>query len=248
MRVHPFKMSERINSLIPNNVTMTNGTTLEFYTVEHGEAVIFDEVSGSIVAYDEYMIGNSYNLYEQYINYVPDISSRINLNSASQHQTNCIPEEGIPPRSLESSEEDLMSTEYFIFYFMAQVGGLYSFLVLILGFIVGHVASKSFEYDLVNLFNDYNSENEQSMDSLRNDRKVMPDILNEDQNRSENNRNDPLSLGQINAGAEGPKQISKKIPHRNQNGNELSDGEEQLHNTSRSSSYSTGDLIYRIFC
>ena len=67
---------------------MTNGTTSEFYTVEHGETVIFDEGFGPAVAYDVYMMGNSYNLYEQYINYVPDTSSRRNLNMASQHQTN----------------------------------------------------------------------------------------------------------------------------------------------------------------
>ena len=227
---------------------MTNGTTLEFYTVEHGEAVIFDEVSGSIVAYDEYMIGNSYNLYEQYINYVPDISSRRNLNSASQHQTNCILQEGIPPRSLESSEEDLMSTEYFIFYFMAQIGGLYSFLVLIFNFIVGHVASKSFEYDVINLVNDYNLKNEQSMSSLRHSRRVLPGNFNDIQNRSINNENDPLILEQINAGAEKPKKVSKKMSNKNQDSNELFDGGEQFHDTDRSSSYSTGDLIYRIFC
>ena len=38
------------------------------------------------------------------------------------------------------------------------------------------------------------------------------------------------------------------MSNKNQDSNELFDGGEQFHDTDRSSSYSTGDLLYRIFC
>ena len=244
MRVFPFHSMQRISSITPNKVMMTNGSTSEFYEVEFGETITYDEDGGEYYVADVYMLGNSYNLYEQYINYVPDTSARRNLNLASQHQTKCASEENPPPRNLESSKEELMSTEYFIFYFLAQLGGLYWFLVFIFEFIVGHVASKSFEHDVINLVYNYHSKTKQSM---KHSRRVLPGNFNEAQNRSINNENDPLILDQINAGAENPQRMSKKMSMKNKANNEMFDGGEQIHNN-RDPPYTTGDLIYRIFC
>ena len=253
MRVNPFAAADRLNYLEPNLVVMANGTGAEFFTIQYGEQLSFDFDSGQYILIDTYQLGNSFNLYEQYINYVVDVSTRRNLNLADLHQTKCVSEETPPPRVLESSKEELMSTEYFIFYFMAQLGGLYSFLVLIFGIVVGHIASRSFEQDVINSVYYYSFKTKQSMNSMKHSRRVLPGNPNnfypgEIQNRSINNENDPLILEQISVAGGNPQNISKKVSLRNQGQNEMFDGGEQIHQNNGAPPYTTGDLIFSIFC
>ena len=91
------------------------------------------------------------------------------------------------------------------------------------------------------------------MNSMKHSRRVLPGNPNnfypgEIQNRSINNENDPLILEQISVAGGNPQNISKKVSLRNQGQNEMFDGGEQIHQNNGAPPYTTGDLIFSIFC
>jgi hypothetical protein len=141
MALDIYSMVERYNIMTPNLVVDFEGDAQEFWTLTPGYVNKFNTQTNYPVI-DYYMLGNRFDLYQQYITYSPEYDeARRNLDETSSHQA-VIENDG---RHLETSEsEELMSTEYSLLYILSQLGGLYAILVLILGLFVGHVATKSF--------------------------------------------------------------------------------------------------------
>ena len=120
-----------------------------------------------------------------YIDYQPIINSRRNLNT-------------------DSKERNLISEEYFVFYVFAQVGGLYTFLVLLFSLFVNHVTNQTFYHEIINEVHeqaikhgteDHQSENLRGIQANKpNMNKVAPNNINHGytNSRTAHLENDPL--------------------------------------------------------
>lgn len=114
--------SERKYGLVSNTVVKPDGSTSKFYDLEFLGGGDFS-VGNIYCSNIQVILSNRYNYYEMYVDYQP-ITDRRNLAS--------------------SGDNNLMSTEYFVFYILSQAGGLYAFLVLVFGFVVRHITKHSF--------------------------------------------------------------------------------------------------------
>lgn len=139
----------RYSYIRPNEVRMADGSKDYFYTVHHEPHNFYDATYQYFLS-DYYFIDNVYNIYEQETLYEPVWTPMRNLESLTSTEH----------RDLDVKKtEELMPLHYFIFYVLAQLGGLYAMFVLIFGFFVGYVARKAFNQDMINNLYRYNMNN-----------------------------------------------------------------------------------------
>ena len=118
---------------ISPNQAKINDTTTTFYGVK-GDYDKIQTISDNILSSLIFTLSDEYDVYEPYINYQPVINSnRRNLNSINR--------------------ENIMPPHYFMFYFLSQIGGIYAFLMLFLGYWVKSTNQTSLMFSLINDFN-----------------------------------------------------------------------------------------------
>lgn len=148
--------SERKYGLVSNTVVKTDGSTSKFFDMEFlsGGDFSFGAIYCSNI---RVILSDRYNYYEMYVDYQPSTDRR---NLAS------------------SGDDNLMSSEYFIFYILSQAGGLYAFLVLVLGFVVHHITKQSFYHSAINQVYKINSIKKMETENFEvkqgNSRRVAP--------------------------------------------------------------------------
>lgn len=97
--------TERRYGLVSNTVVKSDGSNDKFYDIESLGGADFP-IASVYCSIAQLFISDRYNYFEMYIDYQPSTDRR----------------------NLESVEAgNLMSIEYFIFYLLSQIGGLYAF-------------------------------------------------------------------------------------------------------------------------
>ena len=114
-----------------NQVKKLDSNTINFSTIQYEDANYFEYFTDHVSSC-YFDLADSYDYYEMYIDYQPDLdSTRRNLDSAS-------------------NEEELMSGEYFAFYIMALMSGLYSFFILLFDIYVNHYNKQALNHTTMN--------------------------------------------------------------------------------------------------
>ena len=119
--------------LHPNIAYSSNGTNTTFFSAEY-EKLWHYYVDGSLLSLVYFALADDYEVYVPYIDYQPVVSSN--------------------RRNLASNDDNIMSTHYFIFYMLAQIGGFSAFFILLLG---QKIKSINENYLMHLTINDYNS-------------------------------------------------------------------------------------------
>ena len=132
-----------------NKVKKLDGSIEQFVSYEAKEVLYYDLTS--VLASFYFEMADNYDYYETYIDYQPviDSSSRRNLEQHDSSARNLEQEES-------SSNKDLMSGGYFVFFVMAQMGGLYTFLKLVFGLFVHHFNTQSLNHKIMNQVHENN--------------------------------------------------------------------------------------------
>lgn len=119
----------RESQLIPNYVKMLNGSEAMFYTMK-SESVTSYPITDSLVCQIMIHMSNLKKNYTQYINYQPVIENR-NLAATPENA-------------------NLMSTQYFLCFVLAQMGGIYSFFMLVFGVVFTYINRQILHQKLIN--------------------------------------------------------------------------------------------------
>ena len=251
--------SEKNLRIKQNQVKKLDGTIANFPSIQYEDTNFFGYSSYylSILYLD---LSDNYDYYDMYVDYQPVIdSSRRNLDSASD-------------------EEEIMSPEYFAFYIMAQMGGLYTFFILIFGIFVNHYNKQAFNHTTINevyRFNIMKNVEDEQYDVSANHfdrnhgRRVMPANSREVPlgNQSIYRENDPLMNQQAyppdeNIYENNQNRMSIGQPvnlhnYQNYDKNQMYDGGDEMEDLERrrngvdqehSAYYDFNDLLYSVFC
>lgn len=141
----------RYTGVVANYIAFENGSSSMFYSMEEIYYETIDLPVQQYLMIHYIHMANYVWFHEMRTIYEPVTSSLRNLETQSDINAK---------RALEESKsEELMTIEYFSFYFIAQIGGLYTFLILILGLWMGWVTQKSLNLEIVNYYNIKLSEN-----------------------------------------------------------------------------------------
>ena len=219
-----------------NQVKKLDSNTINFSTIQYEDANYFEYFT-DYVSSCYFDLADSYDYYEMYIDYQPDLdSTRRNLDSAS-------------------NEEELMSGEYLFFYVMAQMGFLYTFLYLNFGIFINHYNKQALNHTIINeLYRAYSirdpedekkyasqnniGRNHMRRVALANSRRVP------NRNQSVYRENDPLVNQQMhpihgNFYQNDTRRMSRAQPqnlhhHRNHENHLMYDGGDEMQNLERS--------------
>ena len=131
--IDSYYTTHYIHHLSPNIAYKADNTTSVFYDVE-------DIKKFSFYSYENFLLVLVFEISDRYDIYIPYIDYQPVMNTSR--------------RNLESnSEENIMSTPYFIFYFLSQIGGIWSFFILIIGPILKYIKEVSLMQKILNEYN-----------------------------------------------------------------------------------------------
>ena len=148
--------SQKDIRLKQNQVKKLDGDIVNFTSVEHKDILTF-RLSSYYLAICYFELANNYDYYENYVDYQPrNNSTRTNLNAAS-------------------NEEKLMSNEYFAFYIMAQMGGLFLFFFHLFGAFVNYYNKHALNHTIINRLKSKNNEVARNGDHAK---RVAPALAN----------------------------------------------------------------------
>ena len=254
-------------NLKQNRVKQLDGSIELFVSYENG-------IESNVVADSQFLstfifeMADNYDYYETYIDYQPVINSSLrNLQQDESSTRNLEQEES-------SSSKDLMSSEYFAFFVMAQMGGLYTFLKLVFGLFVHHFNTQSLNHNIMNSVYKFKHKIKTKHDcpnSNRHQDDVNDSHLAQEQD-DQNNLLDKLKTQQIDSLFKNKKNNSKSRSKSNTENNhknmmrqksrrvqdyegyqEYEGGDHVEYNqneydNSKSDYYDANDLLFSVFC
>lgn len=146
-----YYYSVSFNKYIDFNRNGQNGeaVTIYFATTKFNRRLEFVDYFWAYPTYVVFEVSDYFKVYESFrqLDIIPTPKNR-NLEAQSDSLAN-VSDNQINGSTIPS-EKNIMSSAYFVFFVIAQIGGLYSFLKMILGSIMDYLNQKCMNHSLIN--------------------------------------------------------------------------------------------------
>ena len=151
-----------------------DNTSTRFYSVDYQRVTLNYPIKG-LLATTLFYLDEKYDVYVPYIDYQPVLNSSRDIPDSS-------------------NDENIMSIHYFMFYFIAQIGGFLGFFMLLIG---AKIKSMNDTYLMYKSINDYNFVLHEIMKKNANNELQSEQAVNirdsrNDNNHSQNNDRHPI--------------------------------------------------------
>jgi hypothetical protein len=153
--IDPYDVAHTFMEVHPNLVEYEDGSSSRFYSLEDVNYSFVYNIDDIRLATFTISLSDSYKRYTQYTYKQPDINSGTLRRALTTTVT-------------EKKETEKMSAPLLIFYILSQLGGLYSFLLLIVGFFIYPFVTRALTNDTIIELNEANEREIKKLNLLSN--------------------------------------------------------------------------------